>query len=109
MPVREKASLKEILIAFKEAAWALGVPFIIIGGIYGGIFTPTESAVVASVYAIFVAIFIYKQLDFKGLLDESIDAAVGTAQVMILLAAASIFSWILTRQQIPEPSQELMQ
>ncbi|MBU5312597.1 TRAP transporter large permease subunit [Tissierella carlieri] len=106
VPVQEKASLKEILIAFKEAAWALGVPFIIIGGIYGGIFTPTESAVVASVYAIFVAIFIYKQLDFKGLLDESIDAAVGTAQVMILLAAASIFSWILTRQQIPQALAE---
>lgn len=106
VPVQKKASLKEVMVAFKEATWALGVPFIIIGGIYGGIFTPTESAVVASVYAIFVALFIYRQLDFKGLLNESIDAAVGTAQVMILLAAASIFSWILTRQQIPQALAE---
>lgn len=106
VPVQKKASLKEVMTAFKEAAWALGVPVIIIGGIYGGIFTPTESAVVAAVYAIFVALFIYKQLDFKGLLNESIDAAVGTAQVMILLAAASIFSWILTRQQIPQALAE---
>ncbi|WMM24873.1 TRAP transporter large permease [Tissierella sp. MB52-C2] len=106
VPTQERASLKEVLIALKDAAWALGVPFIIIGGIYGGIFTPTESAVVASVYAIFVALFIYKQLDFKGLINESVDAAVGTAQVMILLASASIFSWILTRQQIPQALAE---
>lgn len=106
VPVQKKSSLKKVMLAFKDAAWALGVPFIIIGGIYGGIFTPTESAVVASVYAIFVALFIYKQLDLKGLLNESIDAAVGTAQVMILLAAASIFSWILTRQQIPQALAE---
>lgn len=106
VPTQPKSTLKEVLFALKDSAWALGVPVIIIGGIYGGIFTPTESAVVASIYAIFVALFIYKQLDFKGLLQESIDAAVGTAQVMILLAAASIFSWILTRQQIPQALAE---
>ena len=106
VPVQEKASLKEVMTAFKDSIWALGVPFIIIGGIYGGVFTPTESAVVAAIYAIFVALFVYKELDLKGLLEESVDAAVGTAQIMVLLAAASIFSWILTRQQIPQALAE---
>lgn len=102
VPVKEKASAKEVLLSFKEAIWALGVPIIIIGGIYGGLFTPTESAVVAAVYAIIVSVFVYKQATFKEILDEAVESAVGTAQVMILLAAASIFSWILTRQQIPQ-------
>ncbi len=102
VPVQKRASIKEVLLALKDAAWALGVPIIIIGGIYGGRFTPTESAVVAAVYAIFVALFIYKELSFKELMDEAVESAVGTAQIMILLAAASIFSWILTRQQVPE-------
>lgn len=102
VPVKEKASGKEVLHAFKEAVWALGVPLIIIGGIYGGKFTPTESAVIAAVYAIIISLFVYKQITLKELLNESVESAVGTAQVMILLAAASIFSWILTRQQIPQ-------
>ncbi|MCK9444295.1 MAG: TRAP transporter large permease [Tissierellaceae bacterium] len=106
VPTQNRASIREIINALKDSIWALGVPLIIIGGIYGGFFTPTESAVVAAIYAIFVAVFIYKQLDLKELLNESIEAAVGTAQVMVLLASASIFSWILTRQQIPQALAE---
>lgn len=102
VPVQKRATLREIGEAIKDAIWALGVPFIIIGGIYGGFFTPTESAVVACIYAIFVALFVYKQMTFKELMDECIEAAVGTAQIMILMAAASIFAWILTREQIPQ-------
>ncbi|MCF6460725.1 TRAP transporter large permease [Clostridium sp. Cult3] len=88
--------------AFKDAGWALGIPVVIIVGIYGGFFTPTEAAAVAAVYAIIVSMFIYKELTWKDLIDESIESAIGTAQVMILLAAASVFSWILTRQQAPQ-------
>lgn len=102
VPVKKKATLKELLVAIKEAGWALGVPVIIIGGIYGGIFTPTESAVVAAIYAIIISLFVYKEMDFKDLMKESVDAAIGTAQIMVLLAAASIFSWILTREQVPQ-------
>ncbi|WIV13021.1 TRAP transporter large permease subunit [Proteiniborus sp. MB09-C3] len=102
VPVKKRASFKELMTAIKDAGWALGVPIIIIGGIYGGIFTPTESSVVAAIYAIIVSLFIYKELSFKELMNETIDSAVGTAQIMVLLAAASIFSWILTRQQVPQ-------
>ena len=103
-----RSSLKEVWSAFKDAGWALGIPVLILGGIYGGFFTPTEAAAVASVYAIFVSLFIYKDLDLKGLWDETYESAIGTAQVMILLAAASVFSWLLTRQQVPQAMTEVL-
>lgn len=103
-----RASLREVWNAFKDAGWALGIPVLILGGIYGGFFTPTEAAAVASVYAIFVSLFIYKDLSIKGLLDETYESAIGTAQVMILLAAASVFSWLLTRQQVPQAMTETL-
>jgi len=104
----KRANFKEFLYALKEAGWALGIPVLILGGIYGGIFTPTEAAAVASVYAIFVSLFIYKDLTLKGLWDETYESAIGTAQVMILLAAASVFSWLLTRQQVPQEMTEAL-
>lgn len=104
----KRANAKEIWFAFKEAGWALGIPVLILGGIYGGFFTPTEAAAVASIYAIFVSLFIYKDLSLKGLWDETYESAIGTAQVMILLAAASVFSWLLTRQQVPQAMTEAL-
>lgn len=106
--VLARSSLREVWGAFKDAGWALGIPVLILGGIYGGFFTPTEAAAVASVYAIFVSLFIYKDLDLKGLWDETYESAIGTAQVMILLAAASVFSWLLTRQQVPQAMTEVL-
>lgn len=108
LQTEKKASLREIWLAFVDAVWALGIPVLILGGIYGGIFTPTEAAAVAAVYSIFISIFVYRDLDFKGLINETINSAVGTAQVMILLAAASVFSWILTRQQVPQALAEAL-
>ncbi|KNF09691.1 TRAP transporter, DctM subunit [Gottschalkia purinilytica] len=102
----KRSSAKELLKALKEAGWALGIPVIIIGGIYGGIFTPTEAAAVTAVYAIFIALFIYKNLTVKELLNETIESVVGTAQVMILIAAASVFGWVLTSQQVPQTLAE---
>lgn len=102
IPVQEKATRKEKWEAFKDASWALGIPAIIIGGIYGGIFTPTEAAAVAAVYAIFISLFIYKNMSFRELITVSSDSVVGTAQIMILIAAASIFAWVLTSQQVPQ-------
>lgn len=98
--IREKPTLKEIMSAIKESTWGLGVPIIIIGGIYGGVFTPTEAAGVAVAYALFVTVFIYKELDLKKLFDVLSKSAVTTAQVMILLASASVFAWILTSEGI---------
>ncbi|HHX95628.1 MAG TPA: TRAP transporter large permease, partial [Clostridia bacterium] len=95
-----KPTTKEVLQAFKDSAWGIGVPVIIIGGIYGGVFTPTESAAVAVVYALFVSIFIYRQMSLKDLYATLTDSAVTTSQVMIVLSAASVFAWILTSEGI---------
>ncbi|RRD65995.1 TRAP transporter large permease [Fretibacterium sp. OH1220_COT-178] len=98
----QKTSWKERVKATKEAAWALGIPIIIMGGIYGGIFTPTEASGVSAVYAILVSMFVYKEMDLKKLVKTCIDSAETTAQVMMLLAAASAFGWILTVGQVPQ-------
>lgn len=108
LKTEKKATPSEVWASFKDAGWALGIPVVILGGIYGGIFTPTEAAAVAAVYAIFISLFVYKELTFKDLIDETIESVVGTAQVMILLATASLFSWLLTRQQIPQALAETL-
>ena len=101
IPVQPKSSKKEKLAAFKEAGWALGIPAVILGGVYGGFCTPTESAGIAAVYSIIVSCFIYKELRFKDLIQVAYESAVGTAQIMIILAGANVFSWLMTRFQVP--------
>lgn len=88
--------------ATKEAAWALGIPVIIMGGIYAGVFTPTEASGVSAIYAIAVAMFVYREMDVKMLIKTCIDSAETTAQVMMLLAAASLFGYLLTVGQVPQ-------
>jgi len=95
-------TLKEKLEALKEAAWALGVPIIIIGGIYGGIFTPTEAAAVSAIYAIIVGKFIYRELSWKDLYKVGIESSITTAMIMVMIAGAMAFSWILVIEQIPQ-------
>jgi C4-dicarboxylate transporter, DctM subunit len=97
---RERASSKERLKAFYDAIWGLFIPVIILGGIYGGIFTPTESAVVAVFYGLFVGIFIYKELKLKQIKKILIDSSVQTAVVMFIVSAASIFAYLITTEQI---------
>lgn len=92
----EWKSLKEILIAFKDAFWGFLTPVIILGGIYGGIFTPTEAAAVAVFYGLFVGVFIYKTINFKVLFKIGVDAAATTAVVMLVVTCAGLFSWIAT-------------
>jgi C4-dicarboxylate transporter DctM subunit len=98
--ILEKSSMKEVLKALADSAWGIGLSVIILGGIYSGIFTPTEAAAVAVVYALFVALFIYRGLDLKGVYKVLKDSAIITAQIMILLASASVFAWILTSEGI---------
>lgn len=88
--------------AAKDASWALGVPIIILGGILGGVFTPTEAAGVSVVYAYAVTTFIYKELTFKGLLEALIKSSVTISQLMILLGAAALFGWAITVTYIPQ-------
>ncbi|MEA4815349.1 MAG: TRAP transporter large permease [Lachnospiraceae bacterium] len=95
-----KASGKEIWHAFKDAIWGLMTPVIILGGIYGGIFTPTEAAGVAVVYGLFVGIVIYREIKLKTLWRIFIDAATSSGTVMYIVACASVFAWILTTSRI---------
>jgi C4-dicarboxylate transporter DctM subunit len=97
-----KASLSELKEAFINSIGALMVPVIILGGIYSGIFTPTESAAVSVVYALFMGIFVYKEIDFKELFYVMRESAVTTAQVLVLIASAQAFGWLLTVGQVPQ-------
>jgi len=99
----------QVWIALKDSSWALGVPVIIIGGIYSGVFTPTESATVATVYALLVGLFIYKELSWKELYEVCVSSALITAQIMFLVAAASVLSWILTVNQTQLLLQQLIE
>ena len=96
-----KFEIKEVWRTFKGAIWGLLMPVIILGGIYGGIFTPTEAAAVASVYGIFVGVVIYRELDVKKFYSVLKDSAISGAYIMLIVAAASAYGYVLTREQIP--------
>lgn len=91
-----KASAKERWTAFKKAFAGLMMPVIILGGIYGGIFTPTEAAAVSSIYGIIVGVFIYKKLGIKDIWELLKDSVSQTAVVMFIVGTASLFAWVLT-------------
>lgn len=95
-----KASGAERWAAFKDAFWGLLMPVIILGGIYGSLFTPTEAAAVSVVYGLIVGIFIYKTVRLKELWAIIIDSASTTATVMFITAAASLFAYVLTRARL---------
>lgn len=98
IPIQPSTMLK----ALKDAAWALGTPVILIGGVFGGVFTPTESAVVGVVYALFVGIFIYKELKWSDIPKIVFGSAKMAAKIMFIIANASIFAWVLTYERIPQ-------
>lgn len=89
-------NLSEILTTGRTCLWGLAAPMIILGGIYGGIFTPTEAAAIAVAYAMFVSIVIYREMTLRDVVTCAVESAVTTAQVMIIIAAASVFAWYLT-------------
>jgi len=88
-------SLREIGSAFKEAAWGLGLPVILLGGIYSGVFTPTESAAVACMYGLFVGMVVYRKIHLKNLLSTLNSAGLMSATLLLITAGASAFSWLL--------------
>ncbi|MER2072234.1 MAG: TRAP transporter large permease [Psychrobacillus sp.] len=98
--VVQKASGKERWQAFVRALPGLFIPFIILGGIYGGFFTPTEAAVVAVVYGLIVGLFVLRENLFKSMYRIFVDASLQTAVVMIIVSAASVFAYIITTEQI---------
>ncbi|HHZ02386.1 MAG TPA: TRAP transporter large permease [Tissierellia bacterium] len=105
---QERSSGKEKLEAFKDAFWGLMMPVIILGGIYGGFFTPTEAAGVAAVYGILVGMFIYRTLSLKDLYQLLIESAVGSAIVMFIVACAGFFAWFITTQGISQMASNFL-
>lgn len=87
--------------SFIECFWALMMPVIILGGIYTGIFTPTEAAAVAAVYGALVGFCVYKELKLKDLPRTLLNAAYNTTMIMFVVGAANLFGWILTNAQVP--------
>jgi C4-dicarboxylate transporter DctM subunit len=99
--VGSQPSLREILRTAREGIWAISLPVVILGGIYSGIFTPTEAAAVSVVYAIIVEVFIHQDCSLKDLPRACLETAVLASSILFLLAAALTFNWLLTAQQIP--------
>jgi len=81
--------------------WALGAPVIILGGIYGGVFSPTEAAAVACIYAMLVTRFVFRELSWRDILEASAATVRFTAQILIIVSCAGVFSWLLTINQVP--------
>ncbi|MGP4105925.1 TRAP transporter large permease [Virgibacillus sp. L01] len=104
----ETYSFMEILKAFADAILALLMPVIILGGIYGGIFTPTEAAVVAVVYGLIVGIVIYREIKLSDLVEIFSSSVVITAVIMFIIAGASVFGYYLTRARVPKELAEFM-
>jgi len=105
----EPFSPKKVWQLSVSGFWSLGAPFVILGGIYGGIFSPTEAAGIACVYGIMVTRFIYGDISWKGLWEVAVNSMYLTAQVLIIVAAAGVFSWILTVSGIPQQTVKLVQ
>ncbi|MCG5102561.1 TRAP transporter large permease [Oceanobacillus alkalisoli] len=101
-PREGKFSFYNVWKNFKSAFWALLMPIIILVGIRGGIFTATEGGAVISVYALFVGMFVYKEIKIKQLPKIFYEATMGTAVITSIIAATSLFGWLLTNQQIPQ-------
>lgn len=106
-PKEKKRSVKEFFLGFKDALLALLMPAIIMGGILGGIFTPTEAAVVAVVYAFLVSFLVYREIKFKDLPKVMIDSVVTTSIIMFVIANSAIFGWILANHQVPQTVAQL--
>lgn len=105
---RERATWGQRWKTFKTAFWGFMVPVIILGGIYGGIFTPTEAAAVSVVYALFVGVFIYKEVKAKTFVNIMVDSGKTTGSIMIIIGAATLFSYICTIHGISRAAQNLL-
>jgi len=97
----KRATRAELLLALREAVWALGLPIIILVGLRMGVFTPTEAAVVAAVYSLFVAMVVYRELTLRQLVEIFQTSARTSAVVMFLVAAAMVSAWLITVADLP--------
>lgn len=97
-----RASVGTVLSTFKESIWGLLLIIIVIGGIYAGLFTPTEAAAMSAVYAFIVAVFIYKDLTFKQVPKILLDSANMSSMLLFIIANAILFSFLMTNENIPQ-------
>ena len=107
-PRMERATWGQCLRAFRESFWGLFLIVLVLGGIYSGLFTPTEAAAVAAVYAFFIAVFVYKELKFSDVPAVLLKAASMSAMILYIITNAAVFSWLLTSEQIPQSMAEWM-
>jgi C4-dicarboxylate transporter DctM subunit len=101
-PRMKRASLKEVWASFRESVWGLFLIVVVIGGIYAGIFTPTEAAAMSAAYAFFVSVFVYKDLTLKQVPKVLLDSANLSAMILYIITNAVLFSFLLTSEQIPQ-------
>jgi len=106
IPINPRASFGELLSKFRKSMWGLALLVIIMGGIYGGVFTPTEAAAVSAVYALFVAVVIYRDLKLHQLPQVFVDASRTTVMLMFIVANAMLFAHVLTTERIPQTIAE---
>jgi C4-dicarboxylate transporter DctM subunit len=106
LPKMEAPSFARILSTFREAVWGLLLIVIIMGGIYGGIFTPTEAAAVAAVYAFIIAVFVYRDIGLTDVPKVLIDSAKVSVMLMFIIANAILFGHVLTTERIPQMISE---
>jgi tripartite ATP-independent transporter DctM subunit len=102
LPRYERASLREVAGATKRGAAAVLFPFIIVGGILSGIFTPTEAAAVAVFYGLFLAVFVFRNVTAGEIWTVFQNVALGSVRILVIIAVASAFSWIMVREQVPQ-------
>lgn len=102
LPRRPRVSARELLAAARESAWGLLLLVIVLGGIYGGVFTPTEAAAVSAVYAFFVAVVVYRDIGLKEVPQVLVDAGRVTVMLMFIIANALLFAYVLTTERIPQ-------
>ena len=107
-PRLPKASFKERLLAFKESAWGLFLIVVVMGGIYSGMFTPTEAAAMSAVYAFFVAVFVYKDIGMKDVPKILLNSANMSAMLLYIITNAVLFSFIMTNENIPQTLADWM-
>jgi C4-dicarboxylate transporter DctM subunit len=102
VPLSAPARWKNIWASTKEASWAIGTIVVIFGGIYGGVFTPTEAAGVAVVYSLFVAMFIYREIGLAELWQVIVSSVYLIAQILIIVTGAGVYAWLITTSGIPQ-------
>jgi C4-dicarboxylate transporter DctM subunit len=102
VPLTSRTRWKNIWASTKEASWAIGTIAVIFGGIYGGVFTPTEAAGVAVVYSLFVAMVIYREIGLKELWQVVVSSVSLIAQILIIVTGAGVYSWLMTTSGIPQ-------